>query len=141
MKPTEEFALSSGRHQRVIHAIPEELMARLTSYEWPENIRELQNFTERSVILTSGPVLHSLAAGLPVQNDTPPRMLVDAERSLIIGALRDTKWVVGGGNGAAHRLGVKRTTLLARMKKLGISRERIRGASASSDSGLLSMPA
>ena len=97
----------------------------LQAHHWPGNIRELQNFVERSSIVTQGRVLspriselnllmHSAAPG-PIQT------LFDAERAHILGILKETNWTVGGPDGAAVRLGVPRTTLIGRMQKLGIS--------------------
>jgi formate hydrogenlyase transcriptional activator len=113
------------RMSRQIDKISPETMAELTSYAWPGNIRELQNFIERSVILTSGNVLESPLASLrnaaEVQSLGPITM-EDAERDHIRKTLEQTRWVVSGPNGAAARLGIKRSTLYFRMQKLGISR-------------------
>jgi DNA-binding NtrC family response regulator len=105
-------------------------METLTTWHWPGNIRELENFIERAVILTSGPVLDVTASPLRVGHGqsgaggpAPSQRLQDAEREHILRVLRDTQGVVGGPDGAAHRLGLKRTTLQARMKKLGITRQ------------------
>jgi formate hydrogenlyase transcriptional activator len=100
-------------------------MTALIAYDWPGNIRELQNFIERSVILTTGPELQAPVAELVNKRLPIPgvRTLADAERAHIISALRETNWAVGGRNGAAVRLGLVRTTLIAKMRKLGISRE------------------
>ena len=115
----------SRRMGRQIERIPVETMSALTSYQWPGNIRELQNFIERSVILTSGnvlqPPLTSLKSAAPVES-TGAITLEDAERDHIIKTLEQTRWVVSGPNGAAARLGIKRSTLYFRMQKLGISR-------------------
>ena len=112
------------RHHKPIEYVPESLMEALTGYDWPGNIRELQNFIERSVILSSGTTLRSLARELV--RSTPPTSaggtLMDAERAHILAALEDTRWMVGGRNGAAARLGLPRTTLIAKMQKLGITR-------------------
>ena len=94
-------------------------------YRWPGNIRELQNFIERSVIPTKGTELRAPVAEL-VNNDLATcsvRTLADADKAHIISTLRRTNWVVGGRNGAAAKLGLNRTTILAKMRKLGISRE------------------
>ena len=100
-------------------------MAALLAYSWPGNIRELQNFIERSVILSRGPKLQAPVAELLNKRPFVPtgRTLADAERAHIISTLRETNWAVGGRNGAAVRLGLVRTTLIAKMGKLGISRE------------------
>jgi formate hydrogenlyase transcriptional activator len=113
------------RMDRRIEHIPPETMSALISYQWPGNIRELQNFIERSVILTPGNVLRPPLASL---NSAPEAeflgaiTLEDAERDHIRKTLEQTRWVVAGPNGAAARLGIKRSTLYFRMQKLGISR-------------------
>jgi len=115
----------AGRHRKAIARVPDEVMTALIDYDWPGNIRELQNFIERSVILTRGPELRAPVAELLNKRLSIPggRTLADAERAHIISALRETNWAVGGRHGAAARLGLIRTTLIAKMRKLGISRE------------------
>jgi formate hydrogenlyase transcriptional activator len=113
------------RMGRQIDQISPETMSELTSYPWPGNIRELQNFIERSVILTSGNVLESPLASLRNAAEVEyigPITMEDAERDHIRKTLEQTRWVVSGPNGAAARLGIKRSTLYFRMQKLGISR-------------------
>jgi len=113
------------RMGRQIDEISPETMSELTSYPWPGNIRELQNFIERSVILTSGNVLESPLASLRSAAEVQslgPITMEDAERDHIRKTLEQTRWVVSGPNGAAARLGIKRSTLYFRMQKLGISR-------------------
>src|SRR6266576_3330471 len=113
------------RMSKQIAHIPAETMSALVSYFWPGNIRELQNFIERSVILTSGNVLHPPLASLKSSAEAEslgPITLEDAERDHIRKILEETRWVVAGPNGAAARLGIKRSTLYFRMQKLGISR-------------------
>jgi len=113
------------RMNKEIDQISSETMSELTSYPWPGNIRELQNFIERSVILTSGNVLESPLASLRNAAEAQslgPITMVDAERDHIRKTLEQTGWVVSGPNGAAARLGIKRSTLYFRMQKLGISR-------------------
>ncbi len=115
------------RMNRTIETIPAETMAALTRYPWPGNIRELQNLIERAVILSRGPVLQ-----IPLQdldNRTTPRRdngndqtLEAAERTHILAILKETRWVLGGLRGAAVRLGMNRSTLQFRLKKLGIVR-------------------
>jgi formate hydrogenlyase transcriptional activator len=108
-----------------IEHIPPETMSALISYQWPGNIRELQNFIERSVILTSGNILHPPLASLKNAAEVESLgaiTLEDAERDHILKTLEQTRWVVAGPNGAAARLGIKRSTLYFRMQKLGISR-------------------
>ncbi len=113
------------RMGKEIEHIPPETMSALVSYQWPGNIRELQNFIERSVILTSGSVLHPPLASLKSAAEAGSLgaiTLEDAERDHIRKTLEQTGWVVAGPNGAAARLGMKRSTLYFRMQKLGISR-------------------
>ena len=113
------------RMSKEIEQIPPETMSALVSYPWPGNIRELQNFIERSVILTSGSVLQPPLASLKSAAETESLgaiTLEDAERDHILKTLEQTRWVVAGPNGAAARLGMKRSTLYFRMQKLGISR-------------------
>jgi formate hydrogenlyase transcriptional activator len=113
------------RMNKQIEHISSETMSALVSYQWPGNIRELQNFIERSAILTSGNVLHPPLASLQRAVETEPSeptTLEEAERSHIRKILEQARWVVSGPNGAAARLGIKRSTLYFRMQKLGISR-------------------
>jgi formate hydrogenlyase transcriptional activator len=113
------------RMGKQIEHIPPETMSALTSYQWPGNIRELQNFIERSVILSSGSVLRPPLASLTAAAETESLeaiTLEEAERNHIRKILEQTRWVVAGPNGAAARLGIKRSTLYFRMQKLGISR-------------------
>lgn len=102
--------------------ISKHAMQALLHYPWPGNIRELQNCIERAVILTMGDVLQLPV--LPSQRParTEPVTLADAERDHILNALENSKWVVGGASGAAARLGMKRTTLISKMRKVGLSR-------------------
>jgi formate hydrogenlyase transcriptional activator len=113
------------RMGKQIDRISPETMSELTSYPWPGNIRELQNFIERSVILSSGSVLNSPLTSLRNAAEVEsigPITMEDAERDHIRKTLEQTRWVVSGPNGAAARLGIKRSTLYFRMQKLGISR-------------------
>jgi formate hydrogenlyase transcriptional activator len=113
------------RMSKQIDHIPAETMSELTSYAWPGNIRELQNFIERSVILTSGNILEAPLATLRNAVEVEslgPTTMEDAEREHIRKILEQTRWVVAGPHGAAARLGIKRSTLYFRMQKLGISR-------------------
>ena len=126
----QKFAQQQGKE---IDTIPEEVMAALEGHDWPGNIRELQNIIERGVILTTGPVLsrqtaQQLTRGPVAQVHFPTsseavsmKTLVDVERAHIAATLRETNWVIGGPNGAAAQLGLPRTTLIARMQRLGIS--------------------
>ena len=116
------------RMEKCIEEIPEATMATLMNYPWPGNIRELQNLIERSVILTKGNVLavplealERRAAAEQFHTETPVT-LVEAERDHIHKILAQTQGIISGPNGAAARLGVKRSTLYFRMRKLGIER-------------------
>ena len=111
-----------GRH---IETIPADTMKTLVKWRWPGNVRELENFIERSVILTQGAVLRAPLAELEAAEEpagSPDSNLEAAEREHILRVLRECKGMIGGANGAAERLGLKRTTLNSKMKKLGIKR-------------------
>ncbi len=113
------------RMDRRVESIPSEEMEALTRYPWPGNVRELENLIERAVILSRGPTLHvPLPENHPAGDASPTSVvtLEAAERQHILRALQETHWVIAGVNGAAARLGMKRTTLQSRMSKLGISR-------------------
>lgn len=113
------------RMRRRIETIPAETLTALCHYPWPGNIRELENLLERSVILSQGDDLRVPLSELKAQVPAAPNglaTLAAAEREHILRALREASWVIGGPSGAAARLGMKRTTLQSRMKKLGIAR-------------------
>jgi formate hydrogenlyase transcriptional activator len=117
------FAMDyAARMNKRITAISEEFMEALVRHSWPGNVRELQNFIERSIILSTGGVL---SGSLPELNNTSKLSaavtLEQAERSHILQTLQQTEGVVGGRDGAAARLGLPRTTLIAKMKRLGIN--------------------
>jgi formate hydrogenlyase transcriptional activator len=116
---------SARRHGRATPPVPREVLAAMIGYAWPGNIRELQNFIERSVIVSKGQELRAPIGELTDASSLMPNAhtLADADRAHIVSALRKTKWVVGGQRGAAVRLGLNRTTLISKMRKLGISRE------------------
>jgi formate hydrogenlyase transcriptional activator len=121
---TRHFARGMGK---VIEAIPAQTMETLTKHSWPGNIRELQNLIERAVILSSGSVLqvpleYLRRPAIQVAHKVNGRTLADAEREHILAALKATDWILSGPNGAAERLGVNRSTLQFRMRKLGIVR-------------------
>jgi len=113
--------------QRTIDTIPSATMDALCRYPWPGNIRELQNLIERAVIVSPGPVLQvpldDLRSGaLPSPESGQRQTLEASERALILATLKETRWVLAGPKGAAMRLGLNRSTLAFRMKKLGIVR-------------------
>jgi transcriptional regulator with GAF, ATPase, and Fis domain len=118
------------RMGREIQHIPSETMSALSSYQWPGNIRELQNLIERAVILSNEGVLpnplptgwNQAATIAPASIATPVTTLRDSEHNLILRTLQAVGWVIGGPKGAAAKLGLKRTTLIHKMHKLGISR-------------------
>jgi formate hydrogenlyase transcriptional activator len=123
------FAMDyAARMRKRIAAISEEFITALVRHSWPGNVRELQNFIERSVILATGTVLNgSLPEPTHTTHDdsqgpklSAPVTLEHAQRSHILQTLQQTEGVVGGPNGAAARLGLARTTLIAKMKRLGI---------------------
>jgi formate hydrogenlyase transcriptional activator len=123
-----KFAIRMGRR---IETIPKETMERLTAWSWPGNIRELENLMERSVIMSEGSALHvpfsEVKAGRPRTDRgmerNPDETLDNAEREHILRVLRDTGGVLSGPNGAARRLGLKRTTLQSKMQRLKITRQ------------------
>jgi transcriptional regulator with GAF, ATPase, and Fis domain len=115
----------SRRIGKEISDVPDETLAAFEAYEWPGNIRELQNLVERAIILSDDGVLPNPLHASPhaIVNVTPTQgTLKDSERALILQTLQGANWVIGGPKGAAAKLGVKRTTLIAKMKKLGICR-------------------
>ena len=117
------------RMKKPIDTVPVKAMAALTEYHWPGNVRELENFIERAVILSRGAELQLPLAELQQRTKIPVAAssnglatLEHAEREHIVRALGESRWVIGGPSGAAARLGMKRTTLQSRMRKLGIDR-------------------
>jgi DNA-binding NtrC family response regulator len=121
------------RMNKRIETIPADAMVALRGYEWPGNVRELENVIERAVILTSGPVLQVPLSHLGAQStelpapSPPPSLqgtLEATQRAAILRALEEASWVISGADGAAARLGLNRTTLQSRMRKLGIERPR-----------------
>jgi PAS domain S-box-containing protein len=117
----------SRRLNRHIETIPPDIMKALTRWDWPGNIRELENFIERAVILSSGPALRAPLAELEMPAATPSSpedsTLKSTEREHILRVLRETRGVIAGASGAAARLGLKRTTLNSKLKKLDIHRD------------------
>ena len=136
----EEF---SHRMNKTIETISSETMNALCQYHWPGNIRELQNVIERAVILSHGPALvvplvemQPRTVPAPATEDAKPKsirrrpvrsILAEVDRDEIIQALEQADGRIGGPNGAAARLGLKRTTFITRMNKLGIDRDRVLG--------------
>ena len=117
----------AGRMKRTYERVSPETMRVLCEYDWPGNIRELQNLIERAAILSPGPAFRVPVRDLQrraisVPHSRKHQTLEEAERAHILGTLKETKWVLGGLNGAAARLGINRSTLQFRMKKLGIVR-------------------
>jgi formate hydrogenlyase transcriptional activator len=117
----------AGRMERSYTSVPSQTMRALCEYDWPGNIRELQNLIERAVILSPGPILRVPLRDLHHRPSAVPRpeqhqTLEEVERAHILRTLKETKWVLGGRNGAAARLAMNRSTLQFRMKKLGIVR-------------------
>ena len=128
------------RMKKTSRRIPTETMEALTRYDWPGNIRELQNLIERAVILSTGATLDVPVDALNGRRTAAPgrrpgrtsgpiaarHTLEEADRRHIIAALERTNWVIAGPGGAAARLGIKRSTLQFRMRKLGIVRPAMR---------------
>ena len=115
---------SAKRMNRRIETIPSQAMEVFAAYPWPGNVRELQNFVERSVILSPGLALRPPLAELKQALQEPNsrlRTLEEAEREHVLRALRECNWVIAGPSGAAARLGMKRTTLAYRIRKLKIA--------------------
>ena len=116
----------SRRMNRNIESVPKPGMDALINYNWPGNIRELENVIERAVIMSPGPELKVPVAQLsrlaPGGDNWKPETLEEAERAHILATLKQTRWVLAGPGGAAMRLGLNRSTLQFRMKKLGIVR-------------------
>src|SRR5246500_387727 len=129
---THFVTLFSRRMGKQVDSIPPETMAAFQWYSWPGNIRELQNLVERAVILSRNDVLQNPLPKKQIKAIIPPRhgtrafpssmTLGDSDRTLILETLAQAGWIVGGTCGAAAKLGLKRTTLLAKMRRLGISR-------------------
>jgi transcriptional regulator with GAF, ATPase, and Fis domain len=124
--------LFSRRMGKQVDSIPPEIMAAFQWYSWPGNIRELQNLVERAVILSRDGVLPNPFHKKQTELTTPilhrtrtfqsSMTLEDSDRTLIVETLEQASWIVGGPRGAAAKLGLKRTTLLAKMRRLGIFR-------------------
>lgn len=125
---TEFFvAKFAARLNKPIDSIPDEVIAVLKAHDWPGNIRELQNFIERAVLFSPGSVLRLPLDSTPAVkqvSEIASRTLADADREHILETLNQTGWMIGGQDGAANRLGLPRTTLIYKMRKLGIEARR-----------------
>jgi transcriptional regulator with GAF, ATPase, and Fis domain len=113
-----------------IDLIPDEVVEVLKAHDWPGNIRELQNFIERAVLFSPGSVLRlplDLKQTVKPSSESASRTLADADRQHILETLQQTDWLIGGQDGAANRLGLPRTTLIYKMRKLGIETRRSPG--------------
>jgi transcriptional regulator with GAF, ATPase, and Fis domain len=127
--PLTEFFVAkfAARLNKPIDLIPDEVLAVLKAHDWPGNIRELQNFLERAVLFSPGSVLRlplDLKPTVKQSSDSVSHTLADADREHILETLEQTDWLIGGQGGAADRLGLPRTTLIYKMRKLGIERRR-----------------
>src|SRR5271169_2962992 len=127
--PLTEFFVAkfAASLNKPIDLIPDEVMAVLQAHDWPGNIRELQNFIERAVLFSPGSVLRlplDLKHTLKQSSESAARTLADADREHILETLNQTNWLIGGQDGAANRLGLPRTTLIYKMRKLGIETRR-----------------
>jgi transcriptional regulator with GAF, ATPase, and Fis domain len=123
--PLTEFFVANfaARLNKPIDVIPDEVVKALKAHDWPGNIRELQNFVERAVLFSPGPVLRlplDLKQTVKQNPESTSRTLADADREHILETLKQTDWLIGGQDGAANRLGLPRTTLIYKMRKLGI---------------------
>jgi formate hydrogenlyase transcriptional activator len=127
--PLTEFFVAkfAARLNKSIDLIPDEVLAALKSHDWPGNIRELQNVIERAVLFSPGSVLRlplGLKQTVTQNSESAARTLADADREHILETLKQTDWLIGGQDGAANRLGLPRTTLVYKMRKLGIETRR-----------------
>ena len=134
---------AASRMNKTIDSVPAETMAALTRYPWPGNVRELENVIERAVILSSGPVLMVSLGDLrsriaPLEDSDCCQTLEEVERRHILATLKETRWVIAGPKGAATRLGMNRSTLTFRMKKLGIFRSLNAHVDSNNKAGVLS---
>jgi formate hydrogenlyase transcriptional activator len=131
--PLTEFFVAkfAGRINKIIDLIPDDVVSVLKAYDWPGNIRELQNIIERAVLFSPGSVLRlppDLTQRVKRNSGSDSRTLADADRQHILEALEQVHWLIGGQDGAANRLGLPRTTLIYKMRKLGIETRRSQGA-------------
>ncbi|HTW63098.1 MAG TPA: sigma 54-interacting transcriptional regulator [Bryobacteraceae bacterium] len=117
----------AARLNKPIDLIPDEVMAVLQAHDWPGNIRELQNFIERAVLFSPGSSLRlplDFKQSVKQSSQSAARTLADADREHILETLEQSNWLIGGQGGAANRLGLPRTTLIYKMRKLGIETRR-----------------
>jgi formate hydrogenlyase transcriptional activator len=131
--PLTEFFVEkfSARFNKIIDSIPDEVVELLKAHDWPGNIRELQNCIERAVLFSPGTVLRlplDLKPTMRQSSEIVSTTLADADREHILETLNQTNWLIGGQAGAANRLGLPRTTLIYKMRKLGIETRRSLGA-------------
>ena len=127
--PLTEFFVAkfAARLDKRIDLIPDEVVAVLQAHDWPGNIRELQNFIERAVLFSPGAVLRlplDLKQTVKQNSESASRTLADADREHILETLKQANWLIGGQDGAANRLGLPRTMLIYKMRKLGIETRR-----------------
>jgi len=127
--PLTEFFVAkfAARLNKAIDLIPDDVMAVLEAHDWPGNIRELQNFIERAMLFSPGSILRlplGLTQKVMQSSDNASRTLADADREHILETLEQANWLIGGQGGAADRLGLPRTTLIYKMRKLGIEARR-----------------
>jgi formate hydrogenlyase transcriptional activator len=131
--PLTEFFVTkfSARLNKTIDSIPEEVVEVLKAHDWPGNIRELQNSIERAMLFSPGSVLRlplDLKPAVRQSSEVVSRSLADADREHILETLNQANWLIGGQDGAANRLGLPRTTLIYKMRKLGIETRRSAGS-------------
>jgi len=129
------IAKYAGRMNKIVEDIPSDTMDAMVAYDWPGNVRQLQNFVEHGVIVSEGPVFQPPFGQLQSQKSSLPtkdgKTLEDATRDHILQALKESKGVVGGRHGAAARLGIARTTLVSKLRRLGLesAADEVRGGS------------
>jgi formate hydrogenlyase transcriptional activator len=135
----------SMRLNKIIDVIPDEVMEILKAHDWPGNIRELQNTIERAVVLSPGPALRPTLTELRQMSKQPTaaaaQTFAEASREHILEVLEQSRWMIGGRDGAAERLGLPRTTLIYKMRKLGIEARRAQRSRPPAQIGLDPGPA
>jgi formate hydrogenlyase transcriptional activator len=133
IQPLAEFFVAkfAARFNKTIDSIPDDVVEILKAHDWPGNIRELQNCIERAVLYSPGSVLRlplGLSQAVKQSSESTSRTLADADREHILETLEQANWLIGGQDGAAVRLGLPRTTLIYKMRKLGIEVRQSQGA-------------